>query len=314
VNGSPSPLDRLTEERGGSGRHCARNKGWSRGTLPSCPLGTVSFAVSETRSPYSRFSMTRASTSRTSVLPVASALLLAGFLVQGLHAQDSRPKLSEDIRHVLESDGPQAATKRFHELFPARKDDYDVDQKGLGDLAKEVMQKGDFTAGQAVMEMLSAVVQETLAGMNIEIPEVPTPPQTPSPPSVQDDRTNRVPDSQAAGSALGPSRTDLHRFAGVYGTPDDVQARRTLFVSVSCEGHLVSGAMWGDASNWWLKSESDHVFATREGGLSVRLEFALGPDGKATAVRHDLDFMQSPLPRVGPLPPEMSDCVPTPWG
>jgi hypothetical protein len=104
-------------------------------------------------------------------------------------------------------------------------------------------------------------------------------------------------------------RSDLTRFQGVYGVRPQSATPRNLFVTQSCSGQLVAGAMWGDASNWWMTPVSDTEFEMSSSFMSVHLEFEVGPDGAATALRHDVDGLPSPLTRLGPLPDEWGECV-----
>jgi hypothetical protein len=226
--------------------------------------------------------------------------------------QSEKPLLSHEIRSVLERDGAEAATERFKQLFPAEKDKFDVDQKGFGELVAESMQRADFGAGQAVMQMLNTIVEAQLAELEIRISSELEMPDSGTGPSVSKEKP--ASDSETATLTLGPARTDLARFTGVYGTPENEKDGRTLFVAESCDGHLVAGPMWADTSPWWMTSTSDTVFDFRLDETSVHMEFAVGPDGRATSMHHDLDFMGNPLPRVGPLPEGWRDCVRPSWG
>jgi hypothetical protein len=111
-----------------------------------------------------------------------------------------------------------------------------------------------------------------------------------------------------------PGRTDLERFIGVYGDPNQSDERRRLFVTESCDGRMVVGAMWGDASNWWMTSVGDTEFEMSDQFRSLSLLFAVGADGNATAMHHDLDNLPNPLTKVGPLPEGYGDCVQDPRG
>jgi hypothetical protein len=121
-------------------------------------------------------------------------------------------------------------------------------------------------------------------------------------------------DSRGGNHDFGPARKDLERFHGVYGDPEQPDSLRKLFVTQSCGGYLVAGAMWGDAQNWWMKSVSDNTFEMSSDFMSLRLEFKLGPDGKARAMAHDLEGMASPLERSGELPEGWEECLEQPGG
>jgi len=105
----------------------------------------------------------------------------------------------------------------------------------------------------------------------------------------------------------GQPRDDLEQFKGVYGNPDEPESPRQLWVNISCDGYLVTGAMWGDAAPWWMRSESETVFTMEDSFNNVRLEFT--PGGDDLEMIHNLDFMENPLKRVGPLPEDWNSCM-----
>ena len=63
---------------------------------------------------------------------------------------------------------------------------------------------------------------------------------------------------------------DLERFTGLYSDPEESNENRKLWVMVSCDGQLVSGALWGDVAPWWMKSEGDNVFYIRRFILQIK--------------------------------------------
>ncbi len=249
--------------------------------------------------------MTARSIRRTCVL----FLLAVAFpcAARALQAQSAtKPLLSEEIHRVLENEGTVAAERRFAEIFPDQRDEWEVDAEGLAVLATGYMQGGNMAAGQAVMTMLAAVTQHMVAGGGANLPATPSA-------SAPRETASRAaaPSSPSAGRGpdLGPARDDLERFVGEYG--DD--PNRRLFVTVGCGGHLVSGATWGDASNWWLRSESDTEFTYADSFTSLEMSFEVGSDGQATALIHDLDYLPSRLGRH-PLRDDWRECVRPPWG
>jgi hypothetical protein len=268
------------------------------------------------------------------VVRIATLLCLAAILFAGsamAQKADSKPLLSEEILSVLDNDGAEAATRRFGELFPSQKSSYEVDQKAFVDMATEAMKNGDFETGQTILNMVTIILQESLADIRLEMPEMPEMPEPPEMPEMPEPpppprgesgvvpptpakATESAGDAAQAGRNLGPARSDLARFHGVYGTEEQATTGRMLFVSESCNGYLVAGAMWGDASNWWLKSTSDNIFDHGSTLGGVHMEFTLSAEGKAEAMIHDLDFMPNPLPRVGPLPEEWTACIPPQGG
>ena len=105
---------------------------------------------------------------------------------------------------------------------------------------------------------------------------------------------------------MGTPRDDLDRFLGLYGDPNRADEHRTLWVAKSCDGYLVAGASWGDASPWWMRSMSDTAFeATVFGGEKLGFEFPAQPQSMV----HQLDYMPNPLPRIGPLTDDWQECI-----
>jgi hypothetical protein len=248
-------------------------------------------------------------TARSIRLPVVVLLLTIVLPCTAISTQaqsTTKPLLSEEIRSVLEQDGPAAAQRRFDEIFPDQQDQWEVDPNGLAALAAGYMQSGNMAAGQAIMTMVGTVTQHMVANAGAN-PGAAS--RVPSPRATQSRAATPSRASSGRGPDLGPARDDLERFVGEYG--DD--PNRRLFVTVSCEGHLVSGATWGDASNWWLRSESDTDFTYSDSFTSLKMSFEVGSDGQATALTHDLDYLPSRLERH-PLRDDWKECVRPPWG
>ena len=100
---------------------------------------------------------------------------------------------------------------------------------------------------------------------------------------------------------------------GLYGDPNRTDEHRTLWVSTTCNGHLVAGASWGDASSWYMRTKSNTAFeAEGFGGEMWQFEFQTEGDGTARAMVHGLDYMPNPLPRIGPLPDGWQQCIDPP--
>ncbi|WP_425408137.1 hypothetical protein [Hyphococcus sp.] len=113
--------------------------------------------------------------------------------------------------------------------------------------------------------------------------------------------------------ALGEPRTDLERFYGLYALPDNPD--RQLFVAPATSpnpdrpipnGYLMVGAMWGDAANWYMKSEADTRFVQQwvsPGGSPIKVEFKTGANGAAEFMTFTSDYMNyQDMPRVSDLP------------
>jgi len=223
--------------------------------------------------------------------------LVAAWLVfpAGVQAQETtKPLLSEEIGKVIDKDGMEAGQRRFDEIYPAQKDKYQLDIPGLLQLATTYMQNGNSAAGQQVAQMMTVVAQDETAAYT----GMPAPNRSPLP----QPKAEPQPESHP----LGAPRDDLDRFLGLYGDPNRADEHRTLWVAKSCDGYLVAGASWGDASPWWMRSMSDVVFeATVFGGEKLRFEFPAQPQSMV----HQLDYLPSPLPRLGPLPDDGQECI-----
>jgi len=106
--------------------------------------------------------------------------------------------------------------------------------------------------------------------------------------------------------------SDLERFTGLYGDPEESNEYRKLWVMVSCDGQLVSGALWGDAAPWWMESEGDNVFTYADSFFKLRMDFETDEYGKTFRMNHDLSFLKTPLERLGPIPDDWDPCVERP--
>ena len=241
---------------------------------------------------------------RMATLGVRGVMILMVVLLAppaSLAAAQDKPALSGEIAKVLAASGPDGAQARFDEIYPAHKADWTLDMTGFGNLMTGLMAKGNTKAGTVVMGMMQVIGQDpdTFVGMapgSVES-SLGGPPAAPSPPP------------EPKEDPLGPARSDLDRFTGLYGDPDESDPNRKLWVSVSCDGHLVAGAMFGDASNWWLRSTGDTSFEAQVfGGEILTFSFEMG-GSQATAMIHQVDYMPSPLQRTEPLPDEWAECV-----
>lgn len=127
-------------------------------------------------------------------------------------------------------------------------------------------------------------------------------------------------ESSASEPATVPvtSRNDLARFFGEYGDPEREQANRTFWVAESCDGRLRMGAMWGDASPWYMRSVSDLAFEQtgrteyeEENYEAIRLQFETGAEGEVTGMTfYDWEGNVQRLDRLADLPesPAPRDC------
>jgi hypothetical protein len=247
---------------------------------------------------------------------------MASSLSAPLLAAD-KPVLSETIQAVIESEGVAAAKSRFAELYPAHKDQYNVDTEGLTELGTGYMNAGDMEKGMAVFEMVSAAALGMASSMSPQAAQ--------SAPQMADfmqqqeaaraeyekqQETVVEQDQQAKNKTVeqqrGKSRDDLERFTGIYAVPGSKDSNRTIWVMVSCDGYLVAGASWGGASQWWMRSAADRVFTYQDSFQSLSMEFSANGDGYAKGLSHDLDVISSPLERQGPVPDDWGACLERP--
>jgi len=81
---------------------------------------------------------------------------------------------------------------------------------------------------------------------------------------------------------------------------------------VSCDNYLVVGALWGDATHWWMKSDSDNEFSYSDSHTSLKIEFVTDASGNATKMIHDLSYLNTPLEKLGPIPDDWDPCLERP--
>jgi len=225
-----------------------------------------------------------------------------------------KPLLSEEIRQVIDTRGTEAARKRFAEIYPSRKDEYTIDMQDFAQLSSEYVQAGNMEAAGVLMEMVTPLMQDIMAtSMNAQSGALAQ--QMAAAQRAEEARqvTNREAEQrlqeEVTDRQRGRSRDDLGRFTGLYGDPAEGNETRRIWVMVSCDGHLVSGALWGDASPWWMRSAADRVFTYSDSFTSFSMEFETGADGKASRMIHELEFMKSPLERLGPIPDDWGSCL-----
>ncbi len=246
----------------------------------------------------------------------AAGLLLLMFTIGASHpgfAAD-KPKLTDQLRAAIKSGGPESARKRFKEIYPEHKDDYVIDVQSLIALVSEYMAAGNVEAGQAVAEINAQVSQDYMRdslakaapGMEEQMKALQ---QAEKEQAAQAKAEEQRVQAQTDARNHGKPRSDLERFLGLYGDP---ASNRQLFVTRSCDGYLVVGAMWGDVAPWWMRSASNTVFTYADSFTNLALEFQVSADGKATSLTHDLEGLASPLKRAGPLPKAFENCLERP--
>jgi hypothetical protein len=241
---------------------------------------------------------------RLSFAPLATLAAAVSLLLTtascGAAQDDTKPLLSEEIRNVLEADGPQAAQRRFDEIFPDQADRYEIDMERMVELAMERMQANDMESGQAVSSMVSTLTQAQMAEHMPEVAAAARAQQE------QREAPQQVEAEQSVVTGPGQSRDDLERFVGDYGEPDKQGAgARNLVVGWTCDGYLWMTANWGDASPWHMTSVGETKFEHSGPYVSFKIEFEVDESGNPIAMLHDLDGMGLPS-RLQP--------VESPWG
>lgn len=254
-----------------------------------------------------------------SILKLTTTLSLSLFMaLLDISQAQEKLLLSEAIRKAIDTKGIDAAKQQFGELDQTEKDEYHTDMQGISELVSAYMKEGNMEAASAVSEIAAPFLQDMVSkSLDQYAPEWSE--------SMEEERKlekERQAKKQEEGRQRqqqetnvdfqGEPRNDLERFTGLYGDPEESNPNRNLWVTVSCDGYLVSGAMWGDAAPWWMKSESDRVFTYQDSFNKLRMEFETDANGKAVRMIHDLEFMKSPVERIGPLPEEWDPCLERP--
>lgn len=108
------------------------------------------------------------------------------------------------------------------------------------------------------------------------------------------------------------AKQNLEQYTGLYGDPEESNEYRKLWVMVSCDGQLVTGALWGDVAPWWMKSEGNSVFTYKDSFSELRMEFEKDENGNVIRMNHDLSGIKTPLERLGPIPEDWEPCVEKP--
>jgi len=246
----------------------------------------------------------------------SACLLLCICMISAPVLAESKPLLSEEIGAVIDDQGIAAAQQRFSEIYPARQDEYEIDVQGMMNLGSGYIQSGNMELGMAVMEMMTTIstdmVQKSMNSYSPEMAEMQNKAREAELAAQEqakiDQEEEKRMQQQAEARARGKARQDLDRFVGTYGDPADTGRARTLFVTVSCDGYLVTGPMWADVGPWWMRSAADTVFTYSDSFTNLSLEFKA--DG--SKLTHDLEGVNSPLDRIGPLPAGWESCLERP--
>jgi hypothetical protein len=233
-----------------------------------------------------------------------------------LLAQD-KPLLSEAIKNSIDTQGIETAKKHFKEIYESNIDLYEVDMKGLSDLSSTYVKAGNYQAASAVVEIASPFMQDMISSKmsnnsNDRIQKQKDMQKQKKENQEKNEESEKTENNKQIKNNWGESRSDLKRFTGLYGDPEEGNETRRLWVMESCDGYLVSGALWGDVAPWWMKSERDKVFTYSDSFNDIRMEFVTDENGKAMKMIHNLSSLKSPLERVGPLPDDWDPCYERP--
>jgi len=232
-----------------------------------------------------------------------------------LTAQD-KPLLSEAIREVIDTQGIEAAKKHFAEQYELQKDAYEIDMKEISELGNSYVNAGNYEAASVVMEITLPFMQDMytsqMSGQSNVMAQ-----QQAEMERLEKEKQKKISEEEQLSKdnykiLLGEARKDLERFTGLYGDPEEKNEHRKLWVMVTCDGYLVSGALWGDASPWWMTTEGDKTFSYADSFVKLNMEFDTDANGKAVRMVHDLSFMKTPLERTGPVPEDWEPCVEPP--
>ncbi len=249
----------------------------------------------------------------------ALATLLVMYAGSSGLARAQEPVIAPEIGQIISSDGVDAANARFAELMQSPSLDYNMESQGLMTLMTGYIQSGNEEAASAVGEMYAQMMQQMLSGGASAYP----PGMAEAMAEVQKAEEAQQAADQAAAEAeqqmqqqqvaqsRGKSRDDLDRFKGMYWDPGSDDTGRSIFVTVSCDGYLVTGPMWADVGTWWMRSAADKVFTYADSWTNISMEF-VGDGGPGTRMQHDIEGVVSPLENKGPLPDDWPDCMERP--
>jgi hypothetical protein len=222
------------------------------------------------------------------------------------------PIIAPEIGQLIAEQGVDAANARFAELIQSPDLDYNIENQGLMTLMSSYMQAGNNQAAEAVGQMYGKLMQQMMSGPSSAFPpgmmeEMQKADEAAKELQATEQAAEQEMQQKAQERSRGKSRDDLKRFAGLYSDPDSDKTNRTVFVTVSCDGYLVTGPMWADVGAWWMRSAADKVFTYADSWTNLSFEF-VGDDGRGMMLKHDVEGVISPLENKAPLPDEWDDC------
>jgi hypothetical protein len=222
--------------------------------------------------------------------------------------------LSEAIQNEIDTKGVEAAKKYFAEQYASKKNSYNVDMNGISTLSGQYANDGKIEYAGAVMEIAMPFMQDDMNekmnnSPNESARKLAEMQQTEIEKQEMNNSKEKPSKDNETLNYQGEPRKDLDRFTGLYGDPKETDKNRKLWVLVSCDNYLVIGALWGDASSWWMRSESDKVFTYSDSFTSLKIEFLTDASVKAVKMNHDLSYLKTPLERLEPIPNDWEPCL-----
>jgi hypothetical protein len=245
--------------------------------------------------------------------------LLATYAASTGLAGAQEPVIAPEIGQIISDQGVDAANARFTELLQSPSLDYTLESQGLMTLMTGYMQSGNQEAASAVGEMYAQLMQQMMSGATSAYPpgmaeamqEAKQADEAQAALNKAAEEEEQQMQQKQQSQSRGESRDDLDRFKGLYSDPDSDDTGRAIFVTVSCDGYLVTGAMWGDVSPWWMRSAADKVFTYADSFSNFSMEF-VGDGGPGTLMNHDIKGLASPLENKAPLPDDWPACMERP--
>ena len=251
----------------------------------------------------------------TTLIPPVFLLILVLICGTATAAAQGEPVIAPEIGRLISEQGIATARQRFTELAESPSLDFNLETQGMMTLMSAYMQAGNNEAAEAVAEMNAQMMQKMLSGTQATYPagmseimaEMEKAEQAADAQRQAGIEEERRTQEKLAAQSRGKSRDDLQRFAGLFGEP-----KREIFVTVSCDGYLVTGPMWADVGPWWMRSAADKVFTYADSWQSFSMEFEADGDGRIVRMKHEIEGAPSPMEHAGPLPDEWGDCLERP--
>lgn len=229
------------------------------------------------------------------------------------------PVIAPEIGQLIAEEGVDAANQRFSELMQSDSLNYTIESQGLMTLMSGYMQAGNNGAAEAVGEMYAQLMQQMMSGGASMFPPEMAEAMAGAKAAEEaaekqrkaEQEEERKMQQKSEQQSRGKTRDDLDRFVGLYSDPGSNDTNRSIFVTKSCDGYLVTGPMWADVGPWWMRSAADKVFTYSDSWTNLSFEFT-GDDGRGMRLNHDVKGTVSPLENKRPLPEDWPECVERP--